>query len=262
MKFYDKTWNVVYSIGIKCNMIDILTKSNLRYFSSPWDSMESVYGIVSMTDVMVNNISEYYTQKYWDVGCYAVGRSPQKYMYNTEVNTNNTINGELVYPHLDYSWIKETISQQEYTDWINNKSTTSQNKIISSILKVFERRHERMNALLQSKNKVLFIRCDSVDRIRNQKTAHSKSDYSNLDSFENILNFYNSVKTKYPNSNFSLLYYYSDFDNIQRNLEYMSENIVIKKIPDYLQTEKEYIIDDLKQVKVLPRDELESYGLE
>ena len=55
MKFYDKSWNVVYSIGIKCNMIDILTKSNFT-----WDSMESVYGIVSMTDVMVNNISEYY----------------------------------------------------------------------------------------------------------------------------------------------------------------------------------------------------------
>ena len=86
--------------------------------------------------------------------------------------SNNTIDGELVYP--PSCWVKETISQQEYTDWINNKSTTNQNKIISSILKVFEK--TRTNERIVTKYKVLFI-CDSIDRIRN-------CDYSNLDSLK------------------------------------------------------------------------------
>ena len=44
-KIFETDWNIVVNLGIKCNTLGISRSAEVRYYSSPFDNMDTVEGL-------------------------------------------------------------------------------------------------------------------------------------------------------------------------------------------------------------------------
>ena len=59
MNIFDTDWNVVFNVGVKCNALDITKIAGVRYFSSPWDTMDTVCGLTQTAELMASGFENY-----------------------------------------------------------------------------------------------------------------------------------------------------------------------------------------------------------
>ena len=141
-------------------------------------------------------------------------------------------------------WFKNTLSKDELHDWKLGEELTI-DPIWEDFVRVFENRQQRLASQLRSKNKILFFRADEK---RQLKRAHG----TNQD--EDINYFISRLQSAYPQTEIGLLYFYCNNAKFERNLS-SSDYVQTELIPDNIK-EDEYSIERLKQLKVLPRENM------
>ena len=59
-KIFETDWNIVVNLGIKCNTLNISRSAKVRYYSSPFDNMDTVEGLVDCAKLMADGFDGYF----------------------------------------------------------------------------------------------------------------------------------------------------------------------------------------------------------
>lgn len=239
MNIFDTNWNVAYNVGVKCNTLDVTKTAGVRYFSSPWDNMDTVRGLTQTADLMASGFENYMVDindwTVWDT------RRQRQLRHNDYA--------WCYYPHMDFQWVQNYTTEEDYIKRKQSRGDKDLNPIWKGFSETYTRRQKRMASILESENKILLLRIDIDNRqlrkIRNQnKTKH--------------LNRFMETMTKaYPNENWGFLYLYCDE---HRNLSCDYDNCHLECIPPGKSGYRSnWIVNKLKELKVLPKDEMKPY---
>ena len=240
-KIFDTDWNIVVNLGIKCNTLGISRSAKVRYYSSPFDNMDTVEGLVETADLMSTGFANYFDDiNEWDIKNEIAPRSTE--IRNKIVWHKDTPN--VYYPHFADVWFKETMTKDELHEWKLGEELTIE-PIWEDVKRVFGNRQQRLVSQLKSKNKILFFRADEK---RQLKRVHS----TNQD--EHLNEFINKMQTAFPQTEIGLLYLYCNNAKFERTLT-SSEYVHTELIPDGMK-EDEYSIQRLKQLNILPRKQM------
>lgn len=242
-KIFNTKWNIVVNLGIKCNTLGISRSAEVRYYSSPFDNMDTVEGLVETADLMSSGFANYFDDiNDWEIKNEIAPRSTE--IRNKIVWHKNTPN--VYYPHFADVWFKENMTKDELHDWKVSDNLTIE-PIWEDLKRVFGNRQQRLVSQLRSNNKILFFRADEK---RQLKRVHS----TNQD--EHLEEFISKMQTAFPQTEIGLLYLYCNNARFERNLK-SSEYIHTELIPAEIK-EDEYSINKLSDLKVLPRNEMKS----
>ena len=55
-KIFETDWNIVVNLGIKCNTLGISRSAEVRYYSSPFDNMDTVEGLTETDRVRTSSL--------------------------------------------------------------------------------------------------------------------------------------------------------------------------------------------------------------
>ena len=242
-KIFKINWNIVVNLGIKCNTLGISRSANVRYYSSPFDNMDTVEGLTETADLMSTGFTNYFDDiNDWEIKNEIAPRSTE--IRNKIVWHKDTPN--VYYPHFADVWFKETMTKDELHEWKLGEDLTI-DPIWTDFVRVFENRQQRLASQLRSKNKILFFRADEK---RQLKRVHSANQNKHIEEF--IL----KMQTAYPQTEIGLLYLYCNNTKFERKLT-SSEYVYTELIPDDVK-EDEYSIQRLKDLNVLPREQMET----
>tara|TARA_B100000676_G_C17945145_1_gene768761 strand:+ start:326 stop:1105 length:780 start_codon:yes stop_codon:yes gene_type:complete len=240
-KIFDIDWNIVVNLGIKCNTLGISRSAEVRYYSSPFDNMDTVEGLVETADLMSTGFANYFDDiNEWEIKNEIAPRSTE--IRNKIVWHKSTPN--VYYPHFADVWFKETMTKDELHDWKVADNLTIE-PVWEGMKRVFGNRQQRLASQLRSNNKILFFRADEK---RQLKRVHS----TNQD--EHLEEFITKMQTAFPQTEIGLMYLYCNNARFERELS-SSEYVHTELIPDGMK-EDEYAIKRLGDLKVLPRDEM------
>ena len=240
-KIFETDWNIVVNLGIKCNTLGISRSAEVRYYSSPFDNMDTVEGLTETADLLSGGFENYFDDiNEWEIKNEIAPRSTE--IRNKIVWHKNTPN--VYYPHFADVWFKENMSKEELHDWKVANNLTIE-PIWEDLKRVFGNRQQRLVSQLKSKNKILFFRADEK---RQLKRVHS----TNQD--EHLNEFITKLQTAYPQTEIGLLYLYCNNAKFERNLS-SSDYVHTELIPTDIK-EDEYSIKRLKKLNVLPRDQM------
>ena len=165
-KIFDISWNIVVNLGIKCNTLGISRSAKVRYYSSPFDNMDTVEGLTETADLMSTGFANYFDDKSnWKIKNEIAPRSTE--IRNKIVWHKDTQN--VYYPHFADVWFKDTMTKEELHDW-KTSNELNIDPIWNGIKRVFGNRQQRLYSQLKSKNKILFFRADER---RQLKRVHS-----------------------------------------------------------------------------------------
>ena len=240
-KIFDVDWNIVVNLGIKCNTLGISRSANVRYYSSPFDNMDTVEGLVETADLMTKGFANYFDDiNKWDIKNEIAPRSTEirnKILWHKDTPS-------VYYPHFADVWFKETMSKEELHEWkVADKLDIE--PVWEGMKRVFGNRQQRLFSQLRSNNKILFFRADEK---RQLKRVHS----TNQD--EHLEEFISKMQAAFPQTEIGLLYLYCNNARFERELN-SSEYVHVELIPSDIK-EDEYSIERLSDLKVLPRDEM------
>lgn len=242
-KIFDVKWNLVVNLGIKCNTLGISRSANVRYYSSPFDNMDTVEGLTETADLMASGFSNYFDNiNDWDIKNEIAPRSTE--IRNKIVWHKDTPN--VYYPHFADVWFKETMTKEELHKWKTQDNLTIE-PIWEDMKRVFGNRQQRLVSQLKSKNKILFFRADEK---RQLKRVHSTNQDFHLEEF------IGKMQTAFPQTEIGLMYLYCNNAKFKRTLT-SSEYVYTELIPDDIK-EDEYSIQRLKDLNVLPREQMET----
>ena len=240
-KIFDINWNIVVNLGIKCNTLGISRSAKVRYYSSPFDNMDTVEGLTETADLMSTGFANYFVDKSnWKIKNEIAPRSTE--IRNKIVWHKDTQN--VYYPHFADVWFKDTMTKEELHDWKTSEELNI-DPIWNGMKRVFGNRQQRLYSQLKSKNKILFFRADER---RQLKRVHS----TNTDEHLNL--FISKLQNSFPQTEIGLLYLYANNAKFERELS-STEYVHAEFIPDDAK-EDEYSIQKLSELKVLPRDEM------
>jgi hypothetical protein len=240
-KIFDIDWNLVVNLGIKCNTLGISRSAEVRYYSSPFDNMDTVEGLVETADLMSTGFANYFDDiKDWEIKNEVAPRSTE--IRNKIVWHKNTPN--VYYPHFADVWFKENMSKDELHDWKLGEDLTIE-PIWEDMKRVFGNRQQRLVSQLRSNNKILFFRADEK---RQLKRVHSTNQDQHLEEF------ITKMQTAFPQTEIGLMYLYCNNARFERTLS-SSEYVHTELIPDGMK-EDEYSIRRLGNLNILPRNEM------
>jgi hypothetical protein len=240
-KIFDIDWNLVVNLGIKCNTLGISRSAEVRYYSSPFDNMDTVEGLVETADLMSTGFANYFDDiKDWEIKNEVAPRSTE--IRNKIVWHKDTPN--VYYPHFADVWFKENMTKDELHDWKLGEDLTI-NPIWEDMKRVFGNRQQRLVSQLRSNNKILFFRADEK---RQLKRVHSTNQDQHLEEF------ITKMQTAFPQTEIGLMYLYCNNARFERTLS-SSEYVHTELIPDGMK-EDEYSIRRLGNLNILPRNEM------
>ena len=240
-KIFETDWNIVVNLGIKCNTLNISRSAKVRYYSSPFDNMDTVEGLVDCARLMASGFDGYFDDiKEWGIKNEYAPRS-------TEIRNKivwHKDSPDVYYPHFADVWFEDNLTKEELHDW-KLSDNLDLNPIWEDMNRVFGNRQQRLASQLRSENKILFFRADEK---RQLKRVHGTSQDEHLEKF------ISTMRTAYPQTEIGLLYLYCNNDRFQRELT-SSDWVHAELIPADIK-EDEYSIKRLGDLNVLPRDEM------
>jgi hypothetical protein len=236
-------WNVVVNLGIKCNILSVSREAKVRYFSSPFDNMDTVEGLVESSQLMASKFSNYWDDKSkWEVINEYAPKSTEirnKIVYHKDTS-------KVYYPHFADVWFKDTLSKDQLNEWKKGHEL-SIDPIWCDFKRVFKNRQDRMTALLESDNNILFVRSDEP---RQLKRAHSTNQQKHLDQF--ITNLHSQYGSKV-----GLMYLYCNNKKFQRQLK-LSEWIYTECVAETSDV-RDITLKRLQSLNISKRSALEPY---
>lgn len=249
MSIFKTEWNVVYNVGVKCNALDITTSAGVRYFSSPWDNMDSTRGLVKTAKLMANGFDKYMD----DISDWMEKPARKHKMGRKNPNVQrkdyHLQRPDLYYPHVDYEWVSNHVTRKEYNSWYGYEK--SFDIIWEGFSDTFKRRQNRMTSILKSENKVLLLRIDD-----DHPTTHRI--ICKYNTTKHINEFMEIMTNAFPKKDWGFLYLY---DDESRDLSCDYDNCHLECIPSGKSGYREnWIVDKLKELNVQPRDEMKLYN--
>jgi hypothetical protein len=226
---------------------------------------------------MSSGFDNYMNREDWSVGNYNPeqvarphSRKCNKYFYNKKYETDGIFLGKLIYPHIPYRWVQDTlgkvIGRGRFSRWQKQRSLKMEDqctKIIwEAFSETFTRRQNRMKSIMESQNKVLFLR---VDDSRVMGERYSSAHDTLIDNSTKVEYFIESICKTYPTLNFGYLQYYLDSLDTRKMKEISSDTCHVEKIPEKLISEgmnnfsADWVEDQLSKLKLLPREEMKPY---
>ena len=150
-KIFEINWNIVVNLGIKCNTLGISRSANVRYYSSPFDNMDTVEGLTETADLMSTGFANYFDDiDDWEIKNEIAPRGTE--IRNKIVWHKDT--PKVYYPHFADVWFKDTLTKDEMHDWKLGEELTI-DPIYKDFVRVFGNRQQRLASQLRSKNKIL-----------------------------------------------------------------------------------------------------------
>lgn len=239
-KIFSTDWNIVVNCGIKCNTLPLSRRANIRYYSSPFDNMDSVEGWVEIGKLIANRFNGYFDDySSWKLRNDYAARS-------TDIRAKiawHELYPNLYYPHFYHRWI-ENIDESSLANWINDPNGKL-DFVWDGFRKTFNTRQQRLLDIIDNNNSVLFLRVEDRQSLR--RTL--KRDFE-----EDTHVFYKHITNAFPNLKFSVAYFYCDAVELTITPE-STENIYFNKIPIDVDI-ADYVVDVLSHIKLLPREEL------
>ena len=250
MGIFDKDWDIVVNLGIKCNTLSLSVKGGVRYFSSPFDNIDTVEGLRECGDLLASKFNGYFDDvENWKV----------KNHLNRETNEVHTKilwhkdTPSVYYPHFNERWLSgRGISGEELQIWKSDPKLDV-HTIFPDLSQVFSVRQKRLVKLLESGLRILFLRVDERRNVENRITPTNTQ--------EDFEYFIDKVSKAFPDTEVSCLYLYCQDQDSPRNFE-NSEYIEYLEIPiaENRETEDQFVIDTLKKLQVIDRDVLLGNG--
>ena len=240
-KIFDTNWNIVVNLGIKCNTLKISRDAGVRYFSSPFDNMDTVEGLVETSHLISTKFVNYFSDiKMWNIRNEIAPRS--SIIRNKIIWHKDTPN--VYYPHFADSWFENSITKKELHEW---KTTSNLNIefIWSNFKRIFENRQKRLINHLENKNKILFFRADEPRQLRRVYSTNQN---------KHLQEFISKIQLAFPKTEVGLMYLYCNNSKYKRNL-ISSESIYTECIPADVDTAS-YCTEILKKLKLLPVDDV------
>jgi len=149
-KIFETDWNIVVNLGIKCNTLGISRSAEVRYYSSPFDNMDTVEGLTETADLMSTGFANYFDDiNEWDIKNEIAPRSTE--IRNKIVWHKDTPN--VYYPHFADVWFKENMTKDELHEWKVADNLTIE-PIWEDMKRVFGNRQQRLASQLRSNNKI------------------------------------------------------------------------------------------------------------
>jgi len=263
--FFDTNWNVVINIGTNCDVMWISKHAEIRYFSSPFDSIETTTGLIPISELIANKFDGYMEDRNdWELttwGSYRVKRTK---------NIKNEAFSTLNYVHIHHNWLPG-ISRHSWKVFRNTRNPASDAWNVDSAWErfktTFHNRQQRLVSLLESENKVLFLRLENS----NHKFVWPNNTQLHCDTFVK------NIKKAYPNANFGYYHLYHSEDGRGKQREPIlssCDEMYIEAMPkrldatsdrrkrDYKKKYRQAILKKLSKIKLLPRDEILPFDFE
>lgn len=229
------TWDIAINIGVKCNLLPISRKANIRYISSPFDNMDSVDGFAEMGDLIAARFENYFARSLWSLrNDYPANSSDIRAKIAWNINYPG-----LYYPHFDRRWFNE-VHEHQLAHWVTDPEGKL-DFVWQGLSDTYKRRQERFVNILDAKHPVLFVRLEDKANLRRILQRDVVSD---------ALHFESSIKKSYPNTKFAIAYFY--YDKHGRHFD-STETIYFEKIP--MECDENFLIEKLSQFKIAPQKE-------
>lgn len=253
-KVLETDWNVIINVGIDCGIQYITKRAGIRYYSSPFDSIQSVSSLVTISELIAQKFDGYMDdKKYWPMERYGRGRKSTKCIRYPEWGT-------LLYPHIYRSWLPG-MKKWSWREFNRGPADWNVDLAWERFKTKMWNRQQRLVSLLESENKVLFLRIDQVrSRAVPEIFPNNKQEHYDL--------FMSNIRKAYPNSSFGCHYVYGrEADGTEREPLDSSEWALMEHFPEWQRGNKkaehwDSIIDILKKIKLLPRDEMKPFEFE
>lgn len=185
-------WNLVCNLGIKCNTSPITVRAGIRYFSSPFDNMDSVLGFAQAGNLLATRFDGYFDRAKWHLR----NHIPRN---QTAVSAKIAWNADfpdLYYPHFYERWLG--LTHADVQTWIHDEDG-SLDKVWTGFSQTFSRRQARLIAAVQARNSVLFLRVEERSQMRRLATTDLDADAAS---------FVAAVGGAFPDLDFAILYLY------------------------------------------------------
>ena len=239
MSVFDDTWDVVINLGIKCNTLSLSVRGGVRYFSSPFDNIDTVEGLRESADLLSERFEGYFQNiEKWHI----------KNHLDRETNEVHTKilwhenSPNVFYPHFNERWLSgDGITPEQLTVWKESHELDLET-IFPELSKLFNTRQQRLVRLLETGLNVLFLRVDERRNVE-RRIVPTNSQYD----FEY---FVGKISAAFPSSNIKCLYFYCQGDNLRREFS-DTDKLCFKEIPnlDSREEEDSYVISHLQNLK-------------
>lgn len=241
-------WDIVINLGVKCNLLQHSREANVRYFSSPFDNMDSVDGLTQSADLICNKFIDYFnSSKPWRMRPHISKNTGEP---TTLILFHKTY-PSLYYPHFYEGWFPQKVSKQQIDSWIRSSNPDIEFGL-SAIKHAFMPRQQRLIRILDSELKILFVRLDDIKSAR--RIFHSNKQTH----FEY---HYQRISEAFTRCSVGYLYLYSENPG-QRRHYYSNDRLHFIKLEignDMVDSGQ--IVSILKKIRVKPRSLLQSLGI-
>lgn len=240
-KTYTTEWDYVVNLGIKCNVVSISRAAAVRYYSSPFDNIDTVDGLVDCARLMAShfrdhmvNIQDWRSVNVLNKNGEIVAKSL------THVNVPN-----IQYPHFYEGWSGGALTKEDVKRWIETPDAEI-SYVWEYFSKTFVTRQERLISWLKARKKILFLRVDTHEHASRVFRANQIS---------HVREFTRTMKDAFPQVHIGLLYFYFNNDRYARKFV-SSGNFCAELIPNTCCTKEDvdaFVCDRLKRLKLVPR---------
>lgn len=240
-----RDWNIVVTLGIKCNIAPILSRIGKRYTSSPFDNMDSVEGLVQAGELLASKFQGYFEDRSrWCIR--------NDYPRNTSEIRAKIVWHEnypsLYFPHFHPGWF-DAETAPRIAEWIKDPKG-SLDLVWEGLKATYSRRQNRLIDLLSSGNRVLFLRAEERSQLR-------RLEKRNL--VEDLQIFSSAVSGAFPSCDYGILYFACEQETFPEVASDApdSERTRIVRIPSTV-PETEFIEESLNKLHILPLSLMES----
>jgi len=259
--FFKKEWNVIVTIGTNCTNASIVKKNGMRYFSSPFDNIETSTALVECSDLIAREFKGYMDSvENWPLK--SNGSKTANRTVRCNIKKDNLDFSRIYFPHIYRSWFHglKRNDWRNFNKWLPSADAWNHNKAWERFKTTMHRRQQRLVSLLKSKNKILFLRIDSSPL--KYIFPHNQLHHCNT--------FVSDIETAYPNADFGFYYLYKDtYYGKPRQPEPFVSTSEKMYLEDYeghtSDTELEFknkIEKKLEKIKLLPREEMLEFSTE
>lgn len=258
--FFQKEWNVIVTIGTNCTNASIVKKNGMRYFSSPFDNIETSPALVECSALIAREFKGYMdSAEDWPLN---TRNSLINRKTACQIKTDKLDFSKITFPHIYREWFPgfKRNDWRNFNKWRSSEDAWDHNQAWERFKTTMHHRQQRLVSLLKSENKILFLRIDA---------SQCKQIFPN-NQLNHCNKFVSDIETAYPNADFGFYYLYKDtYYGKPRQPEPFvsaSEKMYLEdhggSTSDTKLEFKDKISKKIEKIKLLPREEMLEFSTE
>lgn len=258
--FFEKEWNAIVTIGTSCECAAITKLADKRYFSSPFDNIETSTSLIECS-ALISRKFKGYMDSVEDWKLKSCGAKNNRSV-RCGIKEDGLDFSQILFPHIYREWFPGFTRNdwRQFNKWASEDTAWDHNKAWERFKTTMHRRQQRLVSLLESENKILFLRIDASplqNIFPNNQQHHCDT-------------FVSDIETTYPNADFGFYYLYSELrygvPRQQNPFASSSDKMYLEKQGLDTSTPKnefrEKMIEKLEKIKLLPLDNILPYSTE